>query len=339
MVKIGDKLALLQFHPKKGEFMIMQRFVVWMVSVGLIVLCAGAVSGQNYPNRPVHILTAEPGGSSDFVARQIAQGLTVTLGQQVVVENRGVLAIEAAAKAQPDGHTLVVYTSPLWLSPFLRDNVRWDPVKDFSPIVLAANSPSILVVHPSLPVNSVKELIDLARARPGEINYASGSVGSTSHLAAELFNAMAGINIVHVPYKGAGPAVIGLIGGHVQVMFTAVVAGMLHVKSGKLRALAVTSAQPTALAPGLPTIAASGLPGYECGTLQGLFAPARTSPSIVNRLNQDVVRILISPEVKERFVASGVEAIGSSPEQLAATIKSEMAKWGKLIKDTGIREK
>ena len=303
-----------------------------------MVLGAGVVSGQDYPNRPIRILTQPPGGGTDFASRLIAPGLAAGLNQQVIVDNRaGVIAIETAAKAPADGYTLLLYSNGMWLLPFLRDNVPWDPERDFSPITLATRSPNILVVHPSLPVKSVKELIALAKARPAELNYSSAGASSMNHLAAELFKAMAGADMVHVPYKGGGPALGAAVGGEVSVLFAAASPASPHVKSGRLRALAVTSAAPSALFPGLPTVAASGLPGYEATLILGIFAPAKSSAAIINRLNREIVRVLDLPDVKERFLNAGVEAVGSSPGELAAAIKADMARWGKVIKDAGIK--
>ena len=255
----------------------------------------------------------------------------------MIVDNRGAVASEIAAKAAPDGYTLLVNGSPVWLLPLLRASVPWDAVRDFVPITLAVSSPSILVVHPSLPVKSVRELIALAKARPGELNYAAGTMGATPHLAAELFKAMAGVNIVRVAYKGTGPGLIGLISGEVGLMFPNAGSAMPHVKSGRLRALAVTTAQPSALVPGVPTLAASGVPGYESVSPQAVFAPARTPATIINRLNQEIVRVLSTADVKGKLFNTGIEVVGSSPEGLAAKMKSDMARIGKLVKDAGIR--
>ncbi len=219
----------------------MLRFSVVMFSVGMMVFAAGAVSGQNYPNKPIRIVTTAPGSGTDMIARLIAQGSSASLGQPVIVDNRGIIAVDLVAKAPPDGYTLLLYTNPLWIMPLLRHNVPWDPIRDFSPITLTSRQPSVLVVHPSVPVMSVKELIVLARAKPGELNYGSGSTGAPTHLAAELFKAMAGVDIVRIPFKGGGLAINALIGGEIQLMFGVPAAVTPHVKSGKLRALAVTS--------------------------------------------------------------------------------------------------
>lgn len=316
------------------------RLIVATFSAGITVLGAGTVSGQDFPQKPVRIVASEPGGAGDFAARLIAQGIAGGLGQQVIVENRagagGAIAADLVAKAPADGYTLLFYASNIWLLPFMR-NVSYDPVRDFSPITLAVKAPNLLVVHPSLPVKSVKELIALAKARPGELNYGTGGTGSSNHLGAELFKALAGVNIVRITYKGAAPALNDVIAGHVQVMFPTTAAGAPHVKTGRLKALAVTTAQPSALAPGLPTIAAAGLPGYESAAMFGMFAPTGTRDTIIQRLSQEIVRVLTREEVKEKFFNAGVETVASSPAQLAAIMKSDMARMGKVIKDAGIR--
>jgi tripartite-type tricarboxylate transporter receptor subunit TctC len=320
------------------------RFVAWMFPLGLMAgLGAAVATAQNYPNRPIRIVTAEVGGGIDFTVRAIAQGgLSQRLGQQVIVDNRGgaggAIAAEIVARAPPDGYTLLVYASAMWYLPLLRSNVPYDPARDFAPITWAAKAPNIVVVHPTLPVDSVRDLIGLARARPGELNYGSGGTGSTSHLAAELFKAMAGVDIVRIPYKGTGPALNDLLAGRLRLMFATAGSVTQHVRSGRLKALAVTSAQPSAAAPGLPTVAASGLSGYEAISTYAIFAPARTPATIVNRLNQEIVRILVRADVKERFLANGMETVGSSPEELTAMRKADVARMGKVIRDAGIRE-
>jgi tripartite-type tricarboxylate transporter receptor subunit TctC len=320
--------------------MLMTRFIVWILSVSIMIFSTGAVSGQNYPNRPIRIVTGAAGGASDIAARIIAQGISGPMGQQVVVDNRGgtTTSAEVVTKAPPDGYSILYATSNIWLAPFLRDQVAYDPVKDLSAITLAIRAPNILVIHPSVAANSVKELIALVKAKPGELNYASSNIGGASHLAAELFKTMADVNIMHIPYKGAGPAINDLIAGQVQVMFPTLGGVVPHVNSGRLRALAVTTAQPSELFPGLPTVAATGLPGYEAVSVNGIFAPAKTPAAIIKRLNQEIVRFLKTPEAKERFLKIGSEIAPSSPEEFAALVKSEMARLGKLIKDTGIRE-
>ena len=306
------------------------------VAAAMMFVAAGAAA-QAFPSKPIRILTSAPGNSDDLAARLIAQGITGGLGQQAIVDNRGVVAVEIAAKSPPDGYTLLLYGSPMWLAPFMRDNLPYDPVKDFAPVTWATNSPNLLVVHPSLPVTSVRELIALAKARPNELNYGSGSAGSTPHLAAELFRGMTGVQIVRVAYKGSGPALTALLSGELHFMFPSTGSANPLLKSGKLRPLAVTTLKPTALAPGLPTVAESGLPGYESASLLAVFAPAGTPNAIVQRLNQEMVKALQRADARERLFNAGVEAVGSTPEQFAATLKAEMAKWGKVIRDAGIR--
>jgi tripartite-type tricarboxylate transporter receptor subunit TctC len=305
-----------------------------MLLPGVMALGAAVASGQNYPNKPIRIVTSEPGGGNDIVARLLAEGLSSSLGQRVIVDNRGIVAAEITARATPDGYTLLVYGANIWLMPYLRD-VPWDPIKDFAPVTVAVNLPNILVVHPSLPVKSVRELVVMAKARPGELNYAAGTIGVSPHLAAELFKAVAGVNIVRVPYKGGGPALSGLIGGETQLMFPNAGSAMPHIRSGRVRALAVSTAQPSALAPGLPTIA-STVPGYEFGAVICVFAPGKTPAAMVGRLNREAVRVLNTPEVRDRLFSSGSEVVANTPQQFAAFIKSDMIKMGKVIKDAGI---
>ena len=313
------------------------RFVIWTWAVG-VALGAGYAGAQDYPNRPIRIITAAVGGGIDFTARLVAHGLTASLGQQVIVDNRGGtnVAPQTVAKAVPDGYTILIHNNTVWIAPLL-DKVPYDHEQELAPISLTSRSPNILAVHPSLPVNSVKELIALAKAKPGEINYGSGPVGASNHLAAELFKALAGVNLVRIGYKGGGPALNDLVSGHVPVMFATTGSVTAHVRSGRLKGLAVTSAQPSALAPGLPTVAASGVPGYVSEAIYGMFAPAKTPAAIISRLHQDTVRFLGLPETKERFFNSGVETVGSSPQEFAAIIKSEAVRLDKVIRSAGIR--
>jgi len=301
------------------------------------MLIVGAAAAQNYPSKPIRLVTVAPGSANDIVARLIAQELRGALGQSVIVDNRGTIAAEIVARSPPDGYTLLLYGSAVWISPFIQKHESGNPLRDLTPITLVASSPNVLVVHPSLPVKSVRELIALARARPGELNYAAGSLGAAPHLASELFKAIAGVDIVRVAYKGTGPSLIGLLGGQVEMMFPTAGSVTPHIKSGRLRALAVTSLQPSALAPGLPTMA-EFLPGYESVSLNGMFAPAKTPAALINLVNQEVARILNRPDAKERLSSTGMDAVVCSPDEFAATIKSEMTKWGKVIRDAGIHE-
>ena len=300
---------------------------------------ASTGSAQPFPTKAIRIVTGGTGSNSDLISRLFAQGLTGIVGQQVIVDNRpsGVILGEIVARAAPDGYTLLVSGSSFWLAPFLQDKLPWNPIRDFSPVILATSTPNIIAIHPAQPVKSVKELIAMAKAKPGELNYASGSTGSTPHLAAELFKAMAGVNITRINYKGSGPALQDLIGGQVQVMFPTGPSAMPHVKAGRLRVLAVTSAQPSALVPGVPTVAATGVPGYEMVSFTGMFAPAKTPKTLIGRLNLESTRVLNVPETRERFLNAGAETVGGTAEQFGAAVKSEMARLGKLIKDAGIR--
>ena len=320
--------------------MVLPRSVVSMFSVGVMVLGAGPAHGQNFPTKPIRVVTGQPGGGSDLVARLIANGIPENLGQPMIVENRpgGVIPLEIVQNAQPDGYTLLVYSNGLWLLPFMQANVRFDPVRDFAPVSLVTNSPNILVVHPSLAANSVKELIALAKAKPGALNCSTAANGSSSHLAYELFKSMAGVNIVRIPYKGNAPAVAELVGGQVQLSFATPAAVTPHMKSGRLKALAVTSLESYPPFPGLPTVTSSGLPGYESGTINGIFAPAKTPAAVIDRLNQEIVRVLNKSEVKNTLLETGILVVGSTPQALGAKVKSEMSRLGKVIKDAGIRE-
>ena len=304
----------------------------------LMFLCAVA-HAQNYPTRTVRFETAGLGSGVDIGARLIAQAMSPSFGQQIVVENRasGIILGDTVAKAAPDGHTLLLTGSSFWLTPFLQPSVSWDPVRDFVYIAELWTSPNLVVVHPSVPVRNVKELIAFAKARPGQLNYGSGAPGSTPHLAAELFKEMAKVDIVRINYKGVGAAVTDLVGGQVQVMFPNGSAVVSYLTSGRLRALAVATAKPSALFPELPTVGSSGLPGYESEVLSGMFAPTKTPPAIVSRIGQETLRALARPDIKEKMFNAGLEILSGSAEQLTATVKKEMALWGKLIRDQGIR--
>ena len=308
-------------------------------AVVLAIVAAGSSAAQSYPNKPVRMLSAGLGGGSDVAARLIAHGLSESLGQPVVVDTRvgGVVIADIAAKAAPDGYTLLTYSNTLWLIPLMRAATPYDPIRDFAPITLVGTSPMVLVTHPSVPANSVKELIALAREKPGGINFATGPSGAVPHLAGELFKAMAGVDIVQIAYKGVGVAVTDVLGGRVQMMFPNASAALPHVKSGRLRGLAVTSAQASPMAPGLPTLAASGLPGYECVAMYAVFAPARTPVHLAALLNREIVRVLARPEVRDRFHLASTEVIAGSAEELTETMKTEMTRMGKVVRAAGIR--
>jgi tripartite-type tricarboxylate transporter receptor subunit TctC len=308
----------------------------WAIALAAAV----GASAQEFPARSIHIFSGSPGGTADFSLRLIAQGLASSLGQPVIIENRGgIIDVRAVqvAKSQPDGYTLIYTTGALWLAPYLRDNVPFDPIRDYTPITLTSTAPNVLVVHPSLPVKNVKELIALVKAHPGTINYAVGQIASATHLAGELFKEMAGIDMAVVAYKGSVPQLTAVASGEVPVTF-ATLAVEPFLKSGRLKALAVTSAKPSSLAPGIPTVAEAGVPGYQMDVIYGLLGPAKLPEAVVGRLNREIVRVLAQPDVRQKYLDSGVEVVGSTPIELGAAIKREMTTLGKVIKDTGMHE-
>ena len=314
--------------------------VKWCIAgVAEITLAAGVACiahAQPYPAKPVRLVTSAPGGGVDFTARLLGLGLTTNLGQQFVIDNRGGTFVSSStvANAVPDGYTVLVQNNTLWTAPLFEKATY--SLSQLTPVVLASRSLSVLVVHVSLPVNSVKELIALAKAKPGEINYAAGLVGSANFLAAEIFKQMTGLNMVRISYKGGGPALNDVLAGQVKIMFATTGSVMPHVKSGRLRALAVTSAEPTALVPGLPPVAAT-VPGYESLTFSGLFVPAKTPAAIVARLNEAARTYLNTQETRDRFHASGVEAGGGTPQDFDAAIKADTARIQKLIQTMGLK--
>jgi tripartite-type tricarboxylate transporter receptor subunit TctC len=310
--------------------MVPARSAAILSAAGMLMLAPGAAPAQDkYPSKVIRIVTATPGSNHDWGARLAAQELTPRIGQRVIVENRGTIAIEVAKDAPPDGYTLLFYGATVWLQPLLTKS-NWDPVADFAPITLAMSSPNVLVVHSSLPAKSVKELIALARARPGDLNYSAGGGGSTPHIAAELFKYMANVRIVRVHYKGSGPSMLGLLVGEVQLMFAALGPVAPHVKQGKVRALAVTTPRPTPLMPDLPAIAET-LPGYTAEATIGFFAPRRTPPALVAHLNREIVQALKGTDPKV-LTNAAIEVVGSSPEEFGGFIRAEMDRMGKVIK-------
>ena len=315
------------------------RHVVSIFAAVLAVFGASAVHAQAYPSKPLRFLTTGVGGSTDLAARTVALGLSDSVGWNVVVDNRGstIVSAEMTARAPPDGHTLLVSTDGLWRGQYFQ-KMPFDPLKDFLPITLVSRSPNILVVHPSVPVKSVKELIALAKSKPGQLNYGAGAIGASTHLASELFNIMAGVKIVHVPYKSSGMAATAIISGQLEVMFGTTGTVAVYAKQGRVRPLAISTSEPSALMPGLPTIAAAGnLPGYESASTAGVFAPPGTSPAIIKRLHEEISRVLARPEVKERFFNQSVDVVGGTPEEVTAFIKSDMATTAKIVKAIGIR--
>ena len=307
------------------------------------LLAAGAGWAQQpYPSKPIRVIVAfAPGGIADFAARSVSQKLSESLGVPVVVENRagagGITGAEVVAKSAPDGYTLLVTSISHTINPSLRKNLPFDAVRDFAPVTLITDAPNFLVVHPSLPVHSVKALVALARARPGQITYASSGTGTSTHLSGELFKSLARIDIVHVPYKGGGPAVIDLVGGHVQMMFSTLPSVLHQVRAGKLRGLAVTGARRFPAAQEFPTMIEAGVAGFEVSGWSGLFAPAGTPREAVSRLAAEIRMILQAPELKERFFVQGAEPVGNTPEEFAAFVGAEIAKWKKVVEASGMR--
>jgi tripartite-type tricarboxylate transporter receptor subunit TctC len=295
-------------------------------------------TAADYPDRPIRfVVPLAPGGAVDIAARAIAQELSVNLKQQVVVDNRsgggGNIGAEIVAKAPPDGYTMVMGSSSNFgVNPTLYKNLPYDAVRDFTPVTLTSFAPNALYVHPSVPAQTVKELVALAKAKPGTLNYASSGQGSSSHMAGELFKLVAGVDITNVPYKGTGQALTDVLGGQVQMQFGSVMAVLQHVKSGKLRVLAVTVPKRVPAIPQVPTMAEAGYPGVETTVWTGVLVPAKTPAPIVAKLNREIVAILKKPDVRERFAAQGAEAVGSTSAEFAAHIRREIDKWGKVVR-------
>ena len=304
-------------------------------------LLPATAHAQTYPTRAIRFVIPQSAGSAtDTVARMIGTRLAEKFGQPVIHENRagagGIIGVEMTARAAPDGYTIAIVSATHAVNPSLRRNLPYDTIADFAPVTLATAQPYVMLAHPSLPARNVKELVALARARPGQINYASSGAGTLGHLGFELLKTTANINMVHVPYKGIVPAITDIVGGHISLLYSTVVSGMPQVNAGKLRALAVSSAKRAQVAPGVPTVAESGFPGYDVSGWYGILAPAKTPTDIVSRLNTEIVAILQSPASKDRLAADGSEAVGGTPEQFGAHMKSEMVKWGKVVKAAGI---
>jgi tripartite-type tricarboxylate transporter receptor subunit TctC len=311
------------------------------ILLAAMLACGAPAIGQDYPSKPIRLVNPyPPGGSTDIVVRTVGQKLTEAWGQPVVIENRPGAASnignEIVAKAAPDGYTLLNATSSLAINVSLYTRQTYDPVKDLAPVITLTQAPNVLAVHPSLPVKSVKELIEFARAKPGQLSYGSSGSGATNHLAMELFKSMAKINLVHVPYKGGGPAITDLIGGQIQVLFNPAVSLMPHHKSGRMRVLAVGTRQRV---PGLdlPTVAEAGLPGFESSVWFALFVPAATPKTIIAKLNGEANRILRDKRVIEVFSNAGLVPVGGTPEELAMLLNSEISRWAKVVKDSGAR--
>jgi len=307
-----------------------------LIFIGLAIGVPHHSIAQSYPSKSIRmIIPAAPGGGVDTIGRAVGQKVSEALGQPVVPDNRPgagtMIASELTAKAAPDGYTFLMVTNSHAINASVQKNLKYDPVNDFSEISLLAISPYLLVVHPSVPAKSVRELIELARKRPGELHFASAGSISATHLAGELFKYLSKINIIHVPYKGGTPAVTDLVGGHVQMMFNNLIAVMALAKSGRLRALAVTSAQRLPMLPALPTVAEAGVPGYEAASWYGGLLPARTPPQIVATLNRELVKAIKAADVRDRLVSEGAEVIGSTPEEFGQYLRKDIDRWRKLV--------
>ena len=302
---------------------------------------SAAAAAADFPSRPIRLIVPNAaGGSTDLVARTVAQKVSESIGQQVIVDNRpgsgGIIGTEMVARAAPDGHTLVMATiGSVAISPHLHAKIGYDPIKDFTPVTQLAAAAYMLLTHPAVPARSVKELVALAKAKPGQINYASAGSGTGSHLAAELFKAVAQVNIVHVPYKGGTPGLVDLIAGNVQMFFNGIPSSIPHVKAGRVRAHAVTTPSRSPAVPDLPTIAEAGYPGAESTSWTGVLAPAGTPAPIIAKLNAEFVKVVQHPEVKARLSADGAVPVGSTPAQFAQYIRAELVKWGKVVKISG----
>jgi tripartite-type tricarboxylate transporter receptor subunit TctC len=308
---------------------------------GLLLALTAPVMAQDYPSKPVRLIVPfPPGGSNDVVGRMIAQQLSDRLGKQVVVDNRGgaggVIGSEAAANALPDGYTLLVISIAHAVSPWLY-KLNYDPIKSFVPVSILASGTNVLVVNPDLPVHSVGELIALAKQKPSELNYASAGIGSFQHLGGELFKLMAGVNIVHVPYKGGGPAMTDVVGGHTKIMFSSLVQTSGFVLNGQLRALGTGGAHRSPVLPDVPTIAEAGLTGYEANNWWGVVAPAGTPPAIVEKLHKEITAVQNSEQTKKQFAAEGAEVVQMSSAEFGAFMASEMVKWQRVVKESGMK--
>ena len=314
----------------------------WFYAIALLLPAHPAFSQSNYPTKPIRLIVPfPPGGPNDILGRVVAAKLTEQLGQQVVVDNRGgaggIIGAEIAARAVADGQTLLLAgTASLAINPGLHKKLPYDPLRDFAPISMLGTAPSLLTVHPSLPVKTVKDLIALAQSKPGKLNFVSAGHGTPPHLAGELFKSMTGVDMVHVPYKGGGPALADLLAGQVEIYFSGISSVLPFVKEGRLRGVAVTSIKRTAVLPDTPTVAESGLPGFEVGNWYAIVAPANTPPAIIRRLNAEILTVLTGAELKKRFFELAADPFGSTPEQLAAYNRSEIIKWARAIKAAGI---
>jgi tripartite-type tricarboxylate transporter receptor subunit TctC len=327
----------------------MEETMIWLTRLALSLLCVLAFSAiprdataQRFPERPIRVVVPfPPGGFNDTLGRMVAQTLQERLGQPALVDNRPggatVIGTDAVAKAAPDGHTLLVVAFPFAVVPSLYTKLPYDTVKDFAPVFFAGVTPNLLVINPSLPIHSVKDLIADAKARPGKLSYGSTGPGSSNNLSMVAFMGMAGIDIVHVPYKGSAPMVTDLLGKHIDVAFDNVPNVLPHVKAGTLRALGISSAKRSEFAPDVPTVSEAGVPGYDVGVWFGVVAPAATPPAVLAKLNAELNHMLTQPDIRQRFLEQGVEPVGGEAALFGEHVKSEIAKWGKVVKDAGIK--
>ena len=311
--------------------------------IAALVVSTSSIAAPSYPDKPIRLIVPfAPGGNTDVQARLIGNKLTAALGQQLIVDNRpgagGTIGVDMAAKSTADGHTIVMASfGNILVGPSLYKKLPYDPVKDFAPIILISEPAGLIVVHPSVPVKSFGELIAYAKANPSKLNYASAGNGTWNHLFAEQLKSLAKVQITHVPYKGAGPAMNDVVGGHVQMMFAPFPSSRVHVNAGRLRALAATGTKRSLLFPDVPTVAQAGLPGYSAASWFGILAPAGTPKPVINRLNQEINKAFAAPEIKAAYAAEGLEPAGGTPEDIAKSIRDGMAQWGQLIRDLGIQ--
>lgn len=321
----------------------MNLFHRWLFSLGACALAAPPVWPQNFPSHPIRfVIPFAPGGPADVSARTLAVKLTETLGQNIVIDNRpgggGIVAAEIVARARPDGHTILLCsTSVMVINPIVTPDVPYNALRDFAPVSLVSSSPYLLLTHATFPATSVKELVAIAKAKPGTLNFGSAGIGSTSHLVAEIFRSMAGIAMTHVPYKGSALAATDLMAGQLQVLFESVSSALPNVNSGRLRALGISTLKRFALTPQVPPIAESGVPGYQAATWQGVCAPAGTPKPVLAVLNRTVVDAARAPATVQRYAALGAEAVGTTPEEFTAFVKAEIPRWTKAIRDSGAR--
>jgi tripartite-type tricarboxylate transporter receptor subunit TctC len=327
---------------KHGRLRRALRLIPLVLGVVLAPGPAGAQAPDSWPSRPIRfILPFPPGGGTDILGRLIAERLTANLGQPVVTENRGGaggnVGAEAAAKSAPDGYTIVLVAPSLTISPSLYSKLNYDPVKDFAPVSLVATVPNVMVTNPAVPANTLAEFIRLAKSKPGEMNFGSGGSGTSNHLAGELFNIVAGVKLVHVPYKGVNLAMNDVLSGRIQLVVIGIPATVPNIKAGKLRALALVAPRRSPVLPDVPTVAEAGLPNFEVTTWYGILAPAGTPKAIVVRLNAELAKIMHSPELKERLDALATDPVTSTPEEFAGLIKREIAKWREVVREAGLK--